>query len=89
MGWSKRKGRVGEDLREEDSRGACGRTGNVMLGEMPKGAVRSRPQKVTGVRWASPVQAAWSQSLNAGPGPQPLHSQLPVAVCTSWRRSSS
>lgn len=54
MGWSKRKGRVGEDLREEDSRGACGRTGNVMLGEMPKGGVRSRPQKVTGVRWASP-----------------------------------
>lgn len=27
---------MGEDLREEDSRGACGGTGNVMLGEMPR-----------------------------------------------------
>ena len=36
-----------------------------------------------------PSQAACSQSLNAGPGPQPLHPQPPVAVSTSWRRPSS
>ena len=36
-----------------------------------------------------PSQAACSQSLNAGPGPQPLHPQPAVAVSTSWRRPSS